>query len=251
MRTLPHAAQMPDAITLEPPANGLAGLAITPELEGIASVVVRQWNNTAVFDKLAKFGVHPIRNVLLYGPPGNGKTTASQWIAYHLKCPLYRIRCESLSGRYLGETGNLMRQTLDWLSKAGRCVVLFDEVETLFPARDSMDGASGREISSAMTQFWQTLDRWSTPQFFCFATNLPSKLDPALLSRFEARIELGPPTQVQIRSVVDYWAEVFHEHSPDSWAPQLAEKPFVSFRELWQSITKEVRAAAMDRAEPS
>ncbi len=242
---------MPDSITLEPPASGLAGLAITPELEQIASVIVRQWNNIAVFEKLAKYRVYQIRNLLLYGPPGNGKTTAAQWIANQIQCPLYRIRCESLSGRFLGETGNLMRQAMDWIAKAGRCVVLFDEVETLFPARTSMDGAIGREVSSAMTQFWQTLDRWSTPQLFVFATNLPEKLDPALISRFEASIELGPPTQEQIRSVVAYWAEVFHEYSPESWAPGLCEIPFDSFRAMWQNIQSAVRETALSQGHTS
>ncbi len=250
MRQLPRKDEddsgMPDSISLEPKANGLAGLADTPELTRLTHTVVAQWRRKDIFDDLAKYRIFPIRNVFMFGPPGNGKTTACQVLASKIGCPLYRVRCECLRGSYLGETPRLMRTAMDFLANAGRCVVLFDEVECIFPSREGMDGQSGsREVSSAMTVFWQMLDRWTTPQLFCFATNMPEKLDPALLSRFELKLEFGPPDQNQVRSVVSYWREIFHEYQPESWAPELAERSFVSYRELWQAISDKVRETAL------
>lgn len=242
LNQLPH---LPSAITRETITHGLAGLCKTPELEKLASTVIAQWKNTKVFDRLAKHRIFPVRNVLLYGPPGNGKTTACQWIASSIDVPLYRVRCESLVVGVLGESAKEMRKTMDWLAKAGKCVVLFDEVETIFPSRDSSTGNCGREIASAMTVFWQMLDRWSSPQLFCFATNMPDALDTALMSRFELMIEFGPPDQDQVREVVRYWSEVFHDYAPDSWSGELNELEFGSYRELWQAISSRVREVAL------
>jgi ATP-dependent 26S proteasome regulatory subunit len=239
---------MPDSITLEPKANGLAGLAETPELSRLTDMVVAQWKRGDIFDELAKYRIFPIRNVFMYGPPGNGKTTACQVLASKIGCPLYRVRCESLVGSYIGETARLMRGMMDFLAKQSRCVVLFDEVESIFPSREILKNETSREIASAMTVFWQTLDRWTTPQLFCFATNMPDRLDPALMSRFELKLEFGPPNQDQVRSVVAYWREIFHEYKPETWAPELVDRSFVSYRELWQAISDKVRATALAMA---
>lgn len=245
LNTLP--AAMPKSITKEIIQHGLAGLCRTPELDSISEIVVSQWRNTKVFDALAKHRIFPIRNLLFYGPPGNGKTTACQWIASKIECPLYRVRCESLVDSALGGSANLMRSTMDWIATAGKCVVLFDEVETVFPARETSKGNCGREISSSMTVFWQMLDRWHTPQLFCFATNMPEALDKALLSRFEMQLEFGPPDADQVRSVVLYWSEVFHEYRPEQWADVLKEMKFASYRELWQAIAQRVREVALTK----
>jgi AAA+ superfamily predicted ATPase len=243
-------AVMPDSITIEPRVHGLAGLAETPELLQLSNIVVAQWNRSDIFDELAKYRIQPIRNVFMYGPPGNGKTTACQYLASKMGCPLYRVRCEMLVGSLLGETPRFMRRAMDYLSTVGRAIVLFDEVDAIFPARGSGNESSvcHREIGAAMTVFWQILDRWTTPQLFCFATNMPQMLDPALMSRFELKLEFGPPNQAQVRSVVDYWSEIFHEYSPSEWAPMLAESHFTSYRELWQAISENVRAVALFRA---
>jgi AAA+ superfamily predicted ATPase len=237
---------MPSSVSKEKLSAGLAGLAITAELDRLSMVVVDQWTKRKRFDKLAKFGIQPIQKVLLYGPPGNGKTTACQWLASKIGVEMYLVRSDALVGQYMGTTANNIRETTDWLAaKAGPAVVLFDEVETLFPSRSDSHGVLGREISSAMTTFWQILDRWTGPQLFCFATNMPEKLDNALISRFELRLEFGPPSQDQIRSVVEYWSEIFHEYSPAEWKSEVADASYHSFRQLWQTISNRVREIAL------
>ena len=237
---------MPSSVSKEKLSAGLAGLAITPELEMLAAVVVDQWTKRKRLEKLAKYGIRPIHKILLYGPPGNGKTTACQWLASKIGIEMYLVRSDALVGAYMGTTANNIRETTDWLAKsAGPSIVLFDEVESLFPSRNDSNGSLGREISSAMTTFWQILDRWTGPQLFCFATNMPQKLDEALLSRFELKMEFGPPTPEQVTKVVDYWAEVFHEYSPDQWKGEIAAGNHESFRQLWQCISNRVRQIAL------
>ena len=206
-----------------------------------------QWSKRDAFEDLMQYGIFPIRNVLMYGPPGNGKTTACQWLASNLGFPLYRVRCDSLVNSYLGHTAKAVRETLDWLESAGECVVLFDEIETIFVSREATTGSDTikLELTAAMAVLWQTLDRWTSPQLFCFATNLPQQLDKAMLSRFELQIEFGPPSVEQSDSVIEYWQEVFHAYQPEVWVPKLKGRQFLSFREIWFEISQNVRDAAL------
>lgn len=184
----------------------------------------------------------------MYGPPGNGKTMACHWLAADLGVPLYRVRCEELVASLLGHTALNVRRAMDWIAGCGKAIILFDEVETIFPSRnstDSMNEGCKREISAAMAVMWQMLDRWSTPQLFCFATNMEDRLDPALLSRFELKLHFPPPTRENVVDVLDYWREVFHDLGADIWYPELIDRDYESFRQLWLSIADRVRSFAL------
>jgi hypothetical protein len=196
-------------------------------------------------EDLARYGIYPIRQILFYGPPGNGKTSAAQWLGKRLDLKVYRVAADALISAYLGKTGKNVTTLMYWLRSVGKAIVLFDEVEQLFPSREVQSDNCSQELQRAMAVFWQALDRWTTPQLFVFATNMPEKLDKALLSRFELALEFGPPTDDQVRVVIAYWAEIFHDHGADQWAPQLAEQSFESFRSLWQAISQCVRCAAL------
>ena len=233
---------LPNGLTLEKPARNLAALATTDSLAELRSLVLAQWNRTDAFSKLAKHGIRPVDRLLFYGPPGNGKTMASQWLAQQLGVQLYRVRCESLVIPYLGQTSTSVGQVMDWLEKQPRCVVLFDEVETLFPSRELSRGQCDRERNSAMAVFWQYLDRWDAPTLFVLATNMPDRLDPALLSRIDHKMEFGPPTPEQASSVIQYWAEVLHEFGGNAWGPRVDDgRKWESFRALFHAVQSHVR----------
>lgn len=233
--------ELPIGLTVEKPARNLAALATTDSLRDLQSVVLGQWKNAETFAKLAKHGIRPIDRLLFFGPPGNGKTMAAQWLAQQIDAPLYRVRCESIVIPYLGQTASAVGELMSWLEKRGKCVVLLDEVEMLFQSRERNDGNCGREMSAAMGAFWQALDRWEAPTLFVMATNMPDRLDAALLSRIELKIEFGPPTSEQAASVAAYWSEVLHEYGGDQWGPEIGARKWESFRALFQAVQKAVR----------
>lgn len=249
MRELPRPnGRMPAALTLEKPATNLASLALSESLDTLIQTVVAQWIRLDAFAPLKRHGIGPINRALFHGPPGNGKTIAAQVIASRLECPLYRVCSERLISKYLGDTTSDLGGVMDWIAAQGVCVVLWDEVEAIFPSRSrSDDGSSAnREVTSAMTVFWQRLDRWTAPTLFLLATNLIDRLDAALRSRIELQLEFGPPTPAQAHDVLSYWSEVLHEYGSESWAPLLRERIedeslLVSFRALWQAIAAETR----------
>lgn len=235
----------PPAISLERDANNLASLALTDAMKRLAQTVVAQWRHRERFAEVESLGIGPIRQVLFHGPPGNGKTVACQWLASEIGVPLYRVRSEMLVDSYVGRTAQNVSQAMEWLSQQRAAIVLFDEIESLFPSRKDIGGGAGaRELSGAMTVFWQYLDRWRGPQLFCLATNLLERLDPALRSRIELQLEFGPPTPDQAANVLAYWAERLHAYDSARWAAELAALPQpTSFRELWQRIAHAVRDA--------
>jgi SpoVK/Ycf46/Vps4 family AAA+-type ATPase len=236
---------LPPGMSLEKPARNLAALAATSSLGELRGTVLAQWGRRKQFSALVKYGIQPINLALFHGPPGNGKTMACGWLAEKLGVSLYRVRCESLVGSHLGATASNFSNMMAWLAQQkSPCVVLFDEVEQILPSRGTGNTADGcrREIASAMTVFWQWIDRWEAETLFVLATNLPAALDAALLSRCELKLEFGPPTPEQASNVIAYWRETLHEFGSDTWGPQLAEVArWESFRELFFAVQSAVR----------
>ena len=233
---------LPNGLTLEKPARNLAALATTSALTDLQKVVLSQWKKAETFKQLAKHGIRPVDRLLFYGPPGNGKTMAAQWIGEKIEAPVYRVRCESIVSAYLGQTAGNVGEVMAWLEKQPKCVALFDEVEMMFPGRDVNKSSLARETNSAMGVFWQYLDRWNSPTLFVLATNRPQDLDAALMSRIDHQLEFGPPTAEQASRVIQYWAEVLHEYGGGEWGKVLDDgRQWESFRALFHEVQCHVR----------
>lgn len=255
MQTLPTRGNgQPNAVVVKHLAR-LGGLsdavATTPAHEILMETVVPEWSHRDRLFPLAKFGITPTRQLLFHGPPGNGKTMTAQWLARQIARPgahsstFVLIQCDQLVGSLLGDTARNVSTVLDWIAREARgAVVLFDEVDTIFPGRQQSAGTStGREITSAQATFWQRVDSWESDNLFVLATNRRDDLDPALLSRIEHQIHFGPPTLQQSIEVVNYWAELLHDYGGDTWGHSLrvwlndqAPLGIQSFRELTQLI---------------
>lgn len=262
MTTLPTGRHgRPAAVRVEElfGASGLASaLATTPAHDQLSEQIVPEWSHRDRLAPLAKYGINPTRQLLFYGPPGNGKTMTAKWLAREITASAQtarcvRIQCDQLVGHYMGDTARNVTQVLDWVESdpdARNAVVLWDEVDTIFPSRKSLSSsANGREITSAQATYWQRVDNWTNPNLFILATNRRDDLDPALLSRIECQIEFTPPTVDDALTVIDYWAELLHAHGGDVWGKQLRllvksdpRDPILSsFRELTQQIHRAAR----------
>ncbi len=235
---------VPDAITLESVPSFVPRMVMTPALQVVMSQVVRQWRHRDRFASLAKYGIRPLDRLLFYGPPGNGKTMACEWMCKQLGIQLLRVRCDQLRGQYLGETTKSVSAILQWLNERNDpALCLFDEVESIFINRQSgaADSSCGHELSAATTVFLQALDRWQAPTLIVMCTNLESQLDFALTSRIELCIEFPPPSAEQALECLSFWREILCEHGADDWGPTLESsisdgKLPASFREIRQSI---------------
>lgn len=197
---------------------------MTAELKTVMDRVIRQWNGRERFAPLAKYGIRPLDRLLLYGPPGNGKTMACQWIARHAGLKLLRVQCERVTGQYLGQTTKKVADIVEFLNtRKEPCLCLFDEVESIFVNRRSnaADSSCGHELSAATTVFLQSLDRWSAPTLLVLCTNLPEQLDRALMSRVELQLEFKGPTPEQAVECLNFWRECLCDYGGDDWGPAM------------------------------
>ncbi|KMN87117.1 AAA family ATPase [Chromobacterium violaceum] len=139
--------------------------------------------------------LQPRHRVLLAGPPGNGKTTVAEALAYELMVPLIVVRYETLIGSYLGETSARLKNLLEY-AKTQRCVLFFDEFETL--GKERGDTHETGEIKRVVSSLLLQMDDLPDYVVVVAASNHPELLDRAVWRRFQLRIELPLPTRVQL-----------------------------------------------------
>lgn len=164
--------------------------------EQIREVVEEQFRS----DLLHSYNLKARHRLLFAGPPGNGKTTLADALAFELMYPLFVIRYESLIGSYLGETSSRIKNILEY-ARTQRCVLFFDEFETLGKERGNTreTGEIKRIVSSLLLQ----TDALPDYVVLVAASNHPELLDRAVWRRFQVKIELPLPSRKQLCVLID------------------------------------------------
>ncbi|NJD65722.1 MAG: ATP-binding protein [Chloroflexi bacterium] len=150
-------------------------------------------------DRLREQGFHPLRKLLLVGPPGTGKTMTASALAGELHLPLFVIRLDGLITKFMGETAAKLRLVFDALRET-HGVYLFDEVDALGGERARSNDVG--EIRRVLNSFLQFLELEETESLLVAATNHPQLLDSAMFRRFDAVIEYPLPTAPVIKALV-------------------------------------------------
>lgn len=145
-------------------------------------------------DLLRSHGLEPRHRVLLSGPPGNGKTSLAEALAFELSVPLYVVRYESIIGSYLGETAVRLAKLFAQV-RTERCVLFFDEFDVVGKERGDVHetGEIKRVVSSLLLQ----VDQLPSHVVVVAATNHGELLDRAAWRRFQVRLLLPAPTKEQ------------------------------------------------------
>jgi transitional endoplasmic reticulum ATPase len=156
-----------------------------------------------------ELGVEPPRGILLFGPPGTGKTLLAKAVATESGANFIAIRGPEILSKWVGESEKAIREIFKKARMAAPCVVFFDEVDAIAPARGSRYGDSG-VMDRIVNQLLAEMDGIGTLRnvVVIAATNRPDILDPALLrpGRLDRLIYVPPP---------DYRArlEIFRVHA--------------------------------------
>jgi transitional endoplasmic reticulum ATPase len=150
-----------------------------------------------------EFGVQPPRDILLYGPPGCGKTMIARAIATSLSSSFFAISAASVFQMYLGESERVVRELFALARQKAPAVIFIDEIDTMVGKRGQATGVSERVLST----FLNEMDGITmlTDVIVVAATNREKALDEALCrpGRFDCLIEMKPPqTESDIREVL-------------------------------------------------
>ena len=159
------------------------GLVVRDTIEGL----LQEWTREAA---LRSVGVEPTRSLLIYGPPGSGKTLTAHYIASQLKLPLVTARIDGLISSFLGTTARNIANLFDFANRYA-CVLLLDEFDALAKLRD--DPHEIGEIKRVVNTLLQNLDLRCSYGITIAITNHDRLLDPAVWRRFETQVHLGEP----------------------------------------------------------
>lgn len=148
-------------------------------------------------DRAARYGVQCGGALLLHGPPGCGKTLIAQATAHEMGAPLYVVKASDIMHPFMGMDERNLAAVFDTARDVGRCVIFFDELDGMVPARHEGMIEARRSLVNA---FLAELDG-ATRNPDCLivgATNAIDLIDPAVQrrGRFDKLIYVGPPDDV-------------------------------------------------------
>jgi fidgetin-like protein 1 len=136
------------------------------------------------------------RAILLFGPPGNGKTMIGKCMASMINATFMSISSSSLTSKWLGESETLVKALFAYARIQERTIIFFDEIDSMLGKRD--DSGSSENTIRFKTEFLVQLDGINEISdedniLLIGATNRPESLDEAMLRRFQARILIPLP----------------------------------------------------------
>ena len=134
-------------------------------------------------EQFAQLGLSAPAGVLLYGPPGCGKTLLAKAVAHASHANFISIKGPELLDKYVGESERAVRQVFTRARASAPCVVFFDELDALAPRRgggsEGGSGVSERVVNQLLTELDGMGGRRSV--FVIGATNRPDMIDSAML----------------------------------------------------------------------
>jgi AAA+ superfamily predicted ATPase len=151
-------------------------------------------------DKLNSMGIGVPNTLLLFGPPGCGKTKCAYLVAKQLNLPLIIARLDSLISSYLGTTAKNIRALFEYAQKTP-CVLFLDEFDAIAKARDDMNELG--ELKRVVNSLLQNVDAMSSDSLLLAATNHEKLLDPAVWRRFDYKLEIELPDEDAIIKMLD------------------------------------------------
>ncbi|WP_338600933.1 CDC48 family AAA ATPase [Sulfolobus tengchongensis] len=144
-----------------------------------------------------KLGIRPPKGILLFGPPGTGKTMLAKAVATESGANFIAIRGPEILSKWVGESEKAVREIFRRARQTAPCVIFFDEIDSIAPMRGFAhdSGVTERIVNQLLAEMdgIQQLNR----VVVIAATNRPDILDPALLrpGRFDRLIYVPPPDE--------------------------------------------------------
>ena len=151
-----------------------------------------------------RMGINPPRGILLYGPPGSGKTLLARAVATESEANFISIKGPEIFSKWVGESEKAIREVFRKGRIAAPAIIFFDELDAIVPRRGlgyGDSGASERVISQLLTE----IDGIETLQnvLVIAATNRPDLLDPAVMrpGRFDRLIYVPSPDFESLKEI--------------------------------------------------
>ncbi|KAL4888406.1 AAA-domain-containing protein [Aspergillus ambiguus] len=162
----------------------------------LATAIVEPIKNPEIY---ARVGITAPTGVLLWGPPGCGKTLLAKAVANESRANFISVKGPELLNKFVGESERAVRQVFVRARSSIPCVIFFDELDALVPRRDdTLSEASARVVNTLLTE----LDGLGSSRqgiYVIAATNRPDIIDPAMLrpGRLETLLFVNLPSPLE------------------------------------------------------
>ena len=144
----------------------------------------------------ARLGVEPHSGILLYGPPGCGKTLLAKVMASESEANMYPINGPEIMNKYYGETEAKLRDIFKEAKDNSPSIIFIDEIDAIAPKREEVYGDVEKRVVAQLLALMDGLtDRGNV--IVLGATNRPDSVDPALRrpGRFDREFEITVPNE--------------------------------------------------------
>ncbi|XP_062995534.1 outer mitochondrial transmembrane helix translocase-like [Elgaria multicarinata webbii] len=145
----------------------------------------------------------PPRGVLLYGPPGCGKTLLAKATAQASGCRFINLQASTLTDKWYGESQKLTAAVFSLATKIQPCIIFIDEIDAFLRNRSEADHEATAMMKAEFMSLWDGLETGPNCQVMVLgATNRPQDVDPAILRRMPTTFQIGLPTQRQRQDIL-------------------------------------------------
>nr|WP_227254681.1 AAA family ATPase [Frigoriglobus tundricola] len=171
------------------------------ELARLREIVELPLRYPEVFERL---GIDAPKGVLLYGPPGCGKTALARAVARETNAKFYAVNGPEIIHKFYGESEAHLRKLFDEAARTAPSIIFLDEIDAIAPKRETTVGDVEKRVVAQLLALMDGLSK-SKHVMVIAATNLPNNIDPALRrpGRFDREISIGIPDQTGRREILD------------------------------------------------
>ena len=141
-------------------------------------------------------GVKPPKGILLYGPPGSGKTLIARAVANETGAFFFLINGPEIMSKLAGESESNLRKAFEEAEKNSPAIIFIDEIDSIAPKREKTQGEVERRIVSQLLTLMDGL-KARAHVVVIGATNRPNSIDAALrrFGRFDREVDIGVPDE--------------------------------------------------------
>jgi len=161
------------------------------EIKAMRDIVALPLRHPELFSRL---GVEPHSGVLLYGPPGCGKTLLARVIASESDANMYLINGPEIMNKYYGETEAKLRDIFKEAKDNSPSIIFIDEIDAIAPKREEVYGDVEKRVVAQLLALMDGLTERGNV-IVLGASNRPDSVDPALRrpGRFDREVEISVP----------------------------------------------------------